>query len=278
MAGANTIPRPYIPMAVPILCRGTIRYTIVSVTTGSNPPGIAWITRKAIKLLRPHASPQSAEARAKPPSAIMYTRSSPNRSPNQALAGTITPRTRLYAVVIHATSAVLPPKSDWMVAIATFTMLTSRMDMNMPPINTASGIRHPPDGGAGTGSAWLGDGSPARRGRSAARNAASSRTAVLVEAVSVLISDLLTRPRWLNSASIDRGARSCAAVLRRREGDMLSSPSDDEVGGYQARSARSERSERSNQTGSRAPLSGERASGQHPSIGRHLAVMLAASA
>jgi hypothetical protein len=39
---------------------------------------------------------------------------------------------------------------------------------------------------------------------------------------------------------------SRAAVLRRREGTRFSSPSDDEVGGYTARSARSERSERSN--------------------------------
>ena len=71
MAGANTMPRPYIPIAVPIFWRGTIRYTIVSVTAGSKPPGIAWITRKAIKLLRLHASPHSAEARAKVASEIM---------------------------------------------------------------------------------------------------------------------------------------------------------------------------------------------------------------
>jgi hypothetical protein len=37
-------------------------------------------------------------------------------------------------------------------------------------------------------------------------------------------------------------------VLRRREATRFSSLSDDEVGGYKARSARSERSERSNQT------------------------------
>ena len=34
---------------------------------------------------------------------------------------------------------------------------------------------------------------------------------------------------------------SRAAVLRRSEGTCFSSPSDDEVGGYRARSARSER-------------------------------------
>jgi hypothetical protein len=44
------------------------------------------------------------------------------------------------------------------------------------------------------------------------------------------------------------GLGSRAAVLRRREGTCFSSPSDDEVGGYNARSARSEHSERSNQT------------------------------
>jgi len=41
---------------------------------------------------------------------------------------------------------------------------------------------------------------------------------------------------------------SRAVVLRRSEGTRFSSRSDDEVGGYEARSARSERSERSNQT------------------------------
>ena len=40
---------------------------------------------------------------------------------------------------------------------------------------------------------------------------------------------------------------SRAAVLRRKEGTRFSSGSDDEVGGYAARSARSEQSERSNQ-------------------------------
>ena len=43
------------------------------------------------------------------------------------------------------------------------------------------------------------------------------------------------------------GLGSRAAVLRRKEGKRFSSPSDDEVGGCQARSARSEQSERSNQ-------------------------------
>jgi hypothetical protein len=160
------MPRPYIPIAVPILCRGTIRYTIVSVTAGSSPPGIAWITRKAIKLLRLDANPHSAEPRAKPASAIMYTRSRPNRSPSHALAGTTTPRTRLYAVVTHATSAVLPPKSDWIVAMATFTMLTSRIDMNIPPMRTARGMRHPVAGCAVTGAARFssGAGSTGRSG------------------------------------------------------------------------------------------------------------------
>jgi hypothetical protein len=55
-------------------------------------------------------------------------------------------------------------------------------------------------------------------------------------------------PRGANgvSGAMEHGSR--AAVLRRREGTCFSSPSDDEVGGYRARSARRERSERSNQT------------------------------
>jgi hypothetical protein len=42
-----------------------------------------------------------------------------------------------------------------------------------------------------------------------------------------------------------------AAVLRRSEAARYSSPSDDEVGGFQARSARSGLRERSNQTTTR---------------------------
>jgi hypothetical protein len=45
-------------------------------------------------------------------------------------------------------------------------------------------------------------------------------------------------------AGLEYGSR--AAVPRRSEETCFSSPSDDEVGGYKARSARSERSERSN--------------------------------
>jgi hypothetical protein len=41
---------------------------MVKVTAGSSPPGIAWTTRKAIKLLRLHARPQNADAMAKPAS------------------------------------------------------------------------------------------------------------------------------------------------------------------------------------------------------------------
>ncbi len=40
---------------------------------------------------------------------------------------------------IHWTSAVLPPSSVWMVETATFTMLVSSTDMNMPATSTASG-------------------------------------------------------------------------------------------------------------------------------------------
>ena len=46
----------------------------------------------------------------------------------------------------------------------------------------------------------------------------------------------------LNRLKPDRRPGSRAAVLRRREGTYLSSPSDDEVGGSKVRSARSERS------------------------------------
>jgi hypothetical protein len=47
------------------------------------------------------------------------------------------------------------------------------------------------------------------------------------------------------SGAIKFGSR--AAAVRRREGTCFSSPSDDERGGYKARSAWSEPSERSNQ-------------------------------
>ena len=51
---------------------------------------------------------------------------------------------------------------------------------------------------------------------------------------------------------------SRGAVLRRREATWFSSPSDDEVGGYKARSARSERSGRSNTTAQKgAPVNGQ---------------------
>ena len=106
---------------------------------GSSPPGIAWITRNAIRLFRLQAMPHSAEPSANAASANMYTRLSPKRLPSHALAGTTTPSTSEYAVEIHWTSAVLPPSSVWIVATATLTMLVSRMDMNMPAISTASG-------------------------------------------------------------------------------------------------------------------------------------------
>jgi hypothetical protein len=69
MAGANTIPSPYMPIAAPIFSLGTIRYTIDSVTTGRIPPGMAWTTRKTTRLSRSQATPQSADPAAKPSSA-----------------------------------------------------------------------------------------------------------------------------------------------------------------------------------------------------------------
>jgi hypothetical protein len=48
---------------------GTIWYSIVSVTTGRTPPGIACRMRKAISESRFHASPHSAEPAAKPSTA-----------------------------------------------------------------------------------------------------------------------------------------------------------------------------------------------------------------
>ena len=53
-------------MAAPIFSRGTIRNSSVIVTTGRMPPGIAWITRKAIMVGRLHAKPHSAEPSVKP--------------------------------------------------------------------------------------------------------------------------------------------------------------------------------------------------------------------
>jgi hypothetical protein len=62
------MPRPYMPIAAPIFSRGTMRYRIDSVTTGRIPPGSACNTRKAIMVLRFHASPHSADPAAKPSS------------------------------------------------------------------------------------------------------------------------------------------------------------------------------------------------------------------
>jgi len=50
---------------------------------------------------------------------------------------------------------------------------------------------------------------------------------------------------------------SRAAVVRRSGGTRSSSRSDDELGGYRARSALSERSERSNQNAINTPNSGK---------------------
>ncbi|GAA5159209.1 hypothetical protein GCM10023321_40010 [Pseudonocardia eucalypti] len=47
-------------------------------------------------------------------------------------------------MVTHWISSVLAPKSFWMDGTATFTMVMSRSDMNMPTISTASGTTQPP--------------------------------------------------------------------------------------------------------------------------------------
>jgi len=59
----------------------------------------------------------------------------------------------------------------------------------------------------------------------------------------------MTRTATVTSDTLDtdRAHGSRAAVLRRSEATRFSSPSDDEVGGYKARSAPSELGERGNQ-------------------------------
>jgi hypothetical protein len=44
-------------------------------------------------------------------------------------------------VTTHCTSPVDTPNSFWMVGNATVTMLISKIDINVPTINTASGSR-----------------------------------------------------------------------------------------------------------------------------------------
>jgi hypothetical protein len=80
------------PIAMPSLCGGTIRYRIVMQVTGITPAGMACRIRKKITLFRSPAMPHSAENAEKPSSEIRYSRRRPNRSPSQALVGTITPR------------------------------------------------------------------------------------------------------------------------------------------------------------------------------------------
>jgi hypothetical protein len=69
-AGATTRPSPYRPIAVPIFSLGTTRYSAVRQVTGMIPPGMACRIRNTIMLLRPQASPHSAEATEKPISEI----------------------------------------------------------------------------------------------------------------------------------------------------------------------------------------------------------------
>src|SRR5713226_4279703 len=91
-------------------------------------------------------------------------------------------------------SSVVVPNSFWMVGIATFTMLVSRIDMNMPTISTASGMPHPPErralpaesagpvGGPGRGAtAVCPPGGPPGRGPTPAPPALVGRAAVVAE-------------------------------------------------------------------------------------------------
>src|ERR1700753_2794187 len=66
----------------------------------------------------------------------------PRRSPSHELVGTITPRASVYAVVTHSMSSSEVPTSFCMFGIATFTMLVSSTDMNMPTTTTPSGSPH----------------------------------------------------------------------------------------------------------------------------------------
>src|SRR5882757_807821 len=108
-------------------------------------------------LFSPVAIPHSAENAENATIEITYNRRRPIRSPSQALAGTTTPRHSVYAVVTHWMLSVETPNSCCIVGIATFTMLVSRVDMNMPITTTASGTIHfvfcaaPPDPGEGRG-------------------------------------------------------------------------------------------------------------------------------
>src|SRR5882762_989780 len=106
-------------------------------------------------LFRSPAIPHSAEKAENISSEITYRRLRPIRSPNQALVGTTTPRHSVYAVLTHWMLSVETPNCCCMVGIATFTMLVSRVDMNIPTTTTASGTIHAglpteaPDAGEG---------------------------------------------------------------------------------------------------------------------------------
>src|ERR1700712_3410696 len=135
------------------------------------PPGIAWMMRKTIIELMSHASPQSADPAPNATSAPTYARPRPSRSPNHALAGTITPRASEYAVETHWIWSVVAPKSFCIDGIATLTMLTSSTDMNMPVTRTSSdssqGVAEPRAGAAAGAAAGADAGGDAGEGRSA---------------------------------------------------------------------------------------------------------------
>src|SRR5882757_9623048 len=109
----------------------------------------------------PAAIPHSAENAENISIEITYSRRRPIRSPSQALAGTTTPRQSVYAVLTHWMLSVETPNRFCIVGIATFTMLVSKVDMNIPITTTPSGTTHfvvcapaaglgeGPEGGAG---------------------------------------------------------------------------------------------------------------------------------
>src|SRR5882757_9423845 len=90
----------------------------------------------------PAAIPHSAENAENISIEITYNRRRPIRSPSQALAGTTTPRQSVYAVLTHWMLSVETPNRFCIVGIATFTMLVSSVDMNIPITTTPSGTTH----------------------------------------------------------------------------------------------------------------------------------------
>src|SRR5882757_754915 len=156
------MPRPYMPIATPSFLGGTSLYRMVRQVTGMTPPGIACRIRYTIIMFRLSAVPQSAEKNENPSSEIRYSRRRPSRSPSHALVGTTMPRHRVYAVATQEIWSGEAPNWPCIVGIATFTMLVSSTDMNMPTTTTASGRPHLSvwvDASAGLGAGFLGSAS-----------------------------------------------------------------------------------------------------------------------